>query len=203
MRELIAILRGIKPGEVSDIASAVIDAGFSQIEVPLNSPSPLDSIERLTQQFGDHAMIGAGTVLTPEQVNAVAQTGARLIVSPDANPAVIERSCALGMTSIPGVLTPTECFAALRAGAHALKIFPCAVIGPGGVAAIRAVLPPDTVLHAVGGANANDFSTWLNAGINGFGIGSALYKPGDTARQVGERAAQMVTAYDKALQAKS
>lgn len=199
MRKLVAILRGIRPGEAVDVGAALIEAGFSMIEVPLNSPEPLDSIARLAGAFGDRALIGAGTVLTPEQVDHVRGAGGRLVVSPNCEPQVIARTLEHGMVSMPGVFTPTECFAAIRAGAKALKLFPASLAGPDGLKAIKAVLPPDVEVFAVGGASAENFGDWLAAGAAGFGIGSALYRPGDDAATVGERARAIVAACDGAV----
>lgn len=198
MRKLVAILRGIRPDEAVDIGAALVEAGFSMIEVPLNSPDPLDSIARLADAFGDRALIGAGTVLTPDQVDHVRGAGGRLVVSPNCEPAVIARTLEHGMVSMPGVFTPTECFSAIRAGAKAIKLFPASLAGPDGLKAIKAVLPPDIEVFAVGGASAENFGDWLGAGAAGFGIGSALYKPGDTAATVAARARAIAAAYDGA-----
>lgn len=195
-RELIAILRGVQPNEAVDVARVLVEAGFTKIEVPLNSPEPIRSIGLIVDAFGDKALIGAGTVLTTEQVEAVAATGAKLIVSPNANPAVITRTRELGMQSYPGVLTPTECFSALEAGANGLKLFPADVLGASGVKAIGAVLPAGTQLYAVGGVGANNLQAWRKAGILGFGIGSSLYKPGVSLADLGQRAQELVNAYD-------
>jgi 2-dehydro-3-deoxyphosphogalactonate aldolase len=199
-RNLVAILRGLTPPEAPAIAAALIDAGVTQIEVPLNSPDPLVSIEALARTFGDRALIGAGTVLTPADVDAVAGAGGRLIVSPNTDPEVIARTLALGMVSMPGAFTATECFAAIKAGARTIKLFPASLIGPDGLKALGAVMPRDVALLAVGGASADNFKDWLAAGAAGFGIGSALYRPGDDAATVGARARAMVAAYDAALQ---
>lgn len=198
-RTIVAILRGVRPDEVVAIGEALIAAGITVIEVPLNSPQPLESIARLAKACGDRAEIGAGTVLTPSDVTDVAAAGGKLIVSPNCNPAVIAATKAAGLVSYPGVMTPTECFAALDAGADALKIFPGELVGAKGVKAMSAVLPTGTPIYAVGGVGADDFATWLAAGASGFGIGSALYKPGDTAEVVAEKAARMVAAYDAAV----
>jgi len=195
-RELIAILRGVKPEEAVEVASLLVEAGFSKIEVPLNSPEPIRSIGLIVDAFGDKALIGAGTVLTIAQVEAVASTGAKLVVSPNANSAVIARTRELGMSSYPGVLTPTECFSALEAGANGLKLFPADILGAGGVKAICAVLPTETQLYAVGGVATDNLQAWRNAGILGFGIGSSLYKPGIAMRDLQQRAEQLVSAYD-------
>jgi 2-dehydro-3-deoxyphosphogalactonate aldolase len=195
-RALIAILRGVRPDEVETIADALLEAGIDRIEVPLNSPDPLDSIARLARRHGDTALIGAGTVLTVQDVRGVREAGGRLVVSPDCNPEVIAATKAAGMQSWPGVMTPTECFAALRAGADGLKLFPASLVGPDGVKAIRAVLPETTELYAVGGAGPGNMAAWRRAGITGFGIGSALYRPGDSAAEVAAKAKAVVGAYD-------
>lgn len=195
-RPLIAILRGITPDEAVPITAALIDAGLTSIEVPLNSPNPYASIKAMAQEFGDRALIGAGTVLTVDQVAQVAQAGGKLVVSPNTDVAVIRATVAAGLQSWPGALTPTECFAALAAGATGLKIFPASIIGPEGVKAMRAVLPPKTDVYAVGGAGPSNFAAWRNAGATGFGIGSALYTPGLSVADVALRARALVAAWD-------
>ena len=197
-RPLIAILRGVTPDEAVPICAALIDAGITKIEVPLNSPDPFDSIKRMVDAHGQDALIGAGTVLTTDDVGRVAQMGGKLIVSPNCDQRVIVATKTAGMQSWPGVMTPTECFEALKWGADGLKIFPASLLGPEGIKAIRAVLPKGTQVYAVGGAGADNFATWMAASADGFGIGSALYKPGLSVAEVTARAKDMVAAYDEA-----
>jgi 2-dehydro-3-deoxyphosphogalactonate aldolase len=199
MREIIAILRGIRPDEAAPITMALIAAGITRIEVPLNSPQPLDSITRMRAVAGDRAVIGAGTVLSVADVADLVAIGAQMVVSPDCNPDVIAATKAAGLLSYPGVFTPTECFAALRAGADGLKIFPASQLGAAGLAAIAAVLPRGTRTYAVGGVGPQDFASWRAAGITGFGLGTALYRPGMSASDVAERACAVVAAYDAVL----
>ncbi|MDO6727014.1 2-dehydro-3-deoxy-6-phosphogalactonate aldolase [Cognatishimia sp. 1_MG-2023] len=198
-REVIAILRGVKPDEVVGICAEILEAGIDRIEVPLNSPQPFDSIAMIAKEFGDRALIGAGTVLTPENVQRVKDAGGELIVSPDACVPVIEKTKELGMQSFPGVVTPTEAFSALRAGADGLKIFPGDLLGIAGLKALRAVLPPETPVYAVGGAGPENFADWAAAGATGFGIGSGIYKAGMTAAEVRVKADAIVAAYDKVM----
>ena len=197
-RNIIAILRGITPGEVKGIGEALIEAGITTIEIPLNSPKPLESIALLAKAFGSVATFGAGTVLSVEDVRDVANAGGRIVVSPSFDAEVVRETKSLKMASWPGVLSPSECFAALKAGADGLKIFPCSVLGPAGVKAIRAVLPPETIIYAVGGAGPANFADWIAAGVNGFGIGTALYQPGHSAAQLRQAADDIVRAYDSA-----
>jgi 2-dehydro-3-deoxyphosphogalactonate aldolase len=198
-RNIIAILRGITPDEVEAHVDALIAAGVTVIEVPLNSPDPFDSIARTIARFGDQAKIGAGTVLEVSQVELLAGMGAKIVVSPNCDPAVIAATRANGMESWPGVFTPTECFTALKAGATGLKFFPATLIGPAGIAAIKAVMPKGTPLYAVGGAGADNFAEWIKAGASGFGIGTALYRPGQSVETTAANAAKIVAAYDAAL----
>lgn len=198
-REIIAILRGLTPNECIEITDALIENGITKIEVPLNSPDPFDSIARMVEHAGKAALIGAGTVLTTADVGRLADIGAQMVVSPDANPDVIRETKARGLLSYPGVLTPTECFSALRAGADGLKIFPAFKLGTDGLKAIRAVLPSQTPIYAVGGVGPSDFADWRKAGAQGFGIGTSLYTPGLSASEVGQRAKAMSEAYDTAF----
>jgi len=195
-RPIIAILRGLTPAEAEPVGEALIAAGIDRIEVPLNSPEPLRSVEILARRFGDRATIGAGTVLTAQQVRQVAEAGGRLIVSPNANPAVIAATRAAGLQAWPGIMTPTEAFAALEAGATGLKLFPAELVGPAGLKAMRAVLPPETRVCAVGGAAPDTFALWRRAGANGVGIGSALYAAGRPLPEIAASAARIVAAWE-------
>jgi len=196
-RHIIAILRGITPDEAVPVCTALVEAGITLIEVPLNSPSAVDSIGRGAKALSDRAEIGAGTVLTPEDVRAVAGAGGTFIVSPDTNVEVISETVRLGLKSYPGVFSPTDAFAAIRAGATGLKFFPAEVLGAKGIKAMKAVLPPALPLYAVGGANPDNFHEYFAAGCTGFGLGTYIFKPGMRAAEVSERAQLAVAAYDK------
>jgi 2-dehydro-3-deoxyphosphogalactonate aldolase len=195
-RHIIAILRGITPGETIAVCEALIASGITMIEVPLNSPDALTSIAMASNALGEQAAIGAGTVLTKKNVWAVSDAGGTFIVSPDTNKQVIEETVRLQMLSYPGVFTPTDAFRAIKAGATGLKFFPAEVLGPKGIKAMKAVLPPDMPVYAVGGANPDNFSEYFAAGCTGFGLGTYIYKPGMDAAQVAERGAAAVAAYD-------
>lgn len=193
---IVAILRGVKPDEILDIAAALVAAGIKGIEVPLNSPDPLESIGKLCDAFGDQALCGAGTVLSAQAVDDVASVGGRLIVTPNTDPEVIARAVALNLTAMPGFATPSEAFAAAKAGAKALKLFPAGTFGPGHIKAIKDVLPKDILVYAVGGVGAANLEPWRTAGVAGIGIGGELYRPGYTAEEVGQRATALVTAWN-------
>jgi len=180
---LVAIIRGVTPAEAADIASALYEGGIRIIEVPLNSPDPLASVRAIADALGERALIGAGTVLQPEQVAQVRDAGGRIVVSPNMNPAVIRATVEAGMVSLPGIFTPSEAFTALDAGAHALKLFPAEAASPKVVKAIRAVLPKGAHLLVVGGVTPDSMAGWLEAGADGFGLGSGVYKPGETSDQ--------------------
>jgi 2-dehydro-3-deoxyphosphogalactonate aldolase len=196
-RNLVAILRGLEPDVAVATAQAVLDAGVEAIEVPLNSPDPFRSIEAIAAALGPKALVGAGTVLEPEQVDALHGAGGRLLVSPNVSPPVLERAGRHGMVTMPGVFTPSEAFLALKAGASALKFFPASVLGPSGIAAIRAVLPKDAVVGAVGGVSDADFAAYAAVGVRTFGLGSSLFKPGMAPEEVGRRAAAAAAAWDE------
>ena len=191
---IVAILRGVKPDEVVAVAQAIFDAGVRAIEVPLNSPEPFISIANLATHFADRAIVGAGTVLTVEDVARCKAAGAQIIVSPNMNPDVIRATVAAGMISAPGCLTPTEAFAALEAGAYAIKLFPGELISAAAVKAMRAVLPKEAIVLVVGGVSADLISQYREAGANGFGIGGGIYRPGASPAQAGANAAHYVAA---------
>ncbi|MBV9811867.1 MAG: 2-dehydro-3-deoxy-6-phosphogalactonate aldolase, partial [Acetobacteraceae bacterium] len=185
---LIAILRGVRPDEVEGIAQALLDAGVAIVEVPLNSPDPLASIRLLARRFGARMLVGAGTVMTTAEVDAVADAGGTLLVTPHADGTVVRAAKARGMLACPGGFTPTEFFALLAAGADAVKLFPAEAASPAVLRGVRAVLPPGTMVLPVGGIAADNMAPWLAAGAAGFGIGSSIYKPGDTAEVVAGKA---------------
>jgi len=191
---LVAILRGIRPEDVIAVAAALEARGVAVIEVPLNSPDPLSSIAALADRFGDRLLIGAGTVLTEAQVAAVAAAGGRLIVTPHADPTVTRAAKQHGLLAVPGFFTPAEAFAMLAAGADALKLFPAEAGSPAMLRALRAVLPPATQILPVGGIDASNIPAWRRAGAAGFGIGSAIYQPGDSAATVDAKADRLVAA---------
>ena len=191
---LVAILRGVRPDEAEAIGDVLVGAGLLAIEVPLNSPEPLRSIEALARRLGDRALIGAGTVRRGTDVDAVADAGGRLIVTPHADAAVVRAAKARGLLAVPGFFTPAEAFALLDAGADALKLFPAEGSNPAALRGMRAVLPQGTMVLPVGGMDAGTLGPWRDAGATGFGIGSAIYKPGDTAEEVAEKARQLLTA---------
>ncbi|MDJ0276400.1 2-dehydro-3-deoxy-6-phosphogalactonate aldolase [Sphingomonas sp. 2R-10] len=193
---LVAILRGIQPHEVDAVGDALLDAGFTIVEVPLNSPDPYESIIRLSKRLDGYAAVGAGTVLTVEQVDRVEAAGGTLIISPNANPAVISAAAERGLVAMPGIATPTEAFAALDAGAAALKLFPAETASPAVMKAMRAVLPRDVRMLPVGGIVPSVLADWHQAGAAGYGLGSALYVPGMDAATVGERARAFVAAWN-------
>jgi 2-dehydro-3-deoxyphosphogalactonate aldolase len=191
---LVGIIRGVTPGEAVAIGEAIHQAGIRIIEVPLNSPDPLASIERLADALGDRALIGAGTVLQPEQVADVRRAGGRLIVSPNTHIPVVEAAEAAGLVSLPGYFTPSEAFAALRAGATGLKLFPAEAATPAVLKGQRAVLPKDVPVLVVGGVSPDNLSPWMEAGADGFGLGSGLYKPGQSPQETAEKARAYVAA---------
>lgn len=192
---LVAILRGLVPGEAVAVGTALVEAGFRCLEVPLNSPEPFESIRLLATALGDRALVGAGTVLDTASVDRVAQAGGRIVISPNCNVDVIRATKALGLASLPAFFTPSEAFAAIDAGADALKLFPAEIAGPVGLKAMRAVLPRDMAVLPVGGVDAAQFAAWRAAGASGFGIGSSLFAPGRAAAEVGARAKAMVAAW--------
>lgn len=194
-----AILRGIRPDEAMDIAAVLVEAGIRILEVPFNSPDPLDSIGAMQRAFGDVAMIGGGTVLSIEAVEALHGVGGRIMVTPNTDPAVIARGAELGLELLPGFMTPSEAFAAIKAGARRIKLFPAARLGPAYVKAVKDVLPKDVGVWAVGGTGADTIGEWLAGGCEGIGVGGALYRPGDDAATVGRRGSELVAAWKATL----
>ena len=197
-RNIIAILRGVKPKEVLDIAHVIVKAGISQVEVPLNSPSAFESIELLRDEFEGSIQFGAGTVTDIKQVEVLAKIGVNFIVSPNFNPDVVKATKKANILSYPGVITPTECFSAIHCGADGLKFFPASLIGEDNLIALKAILPEDIPLFMVGGVGPKNFSSWIKAGATGFGIGSGLYKAGESSEIVSKKAESIVLAYDEA-----
>ena len=200
-RNLVAILRGIKPEEIEGVVSVLVEAGFEAIEVPLNSPEPFVSIERARRLAPASCLIGAGTVLDVAQVDRLKDVGGNLLVTPNVEPAVIQRAVAHGMVTMPGVFTATEALLAAKSGAAALKFFPASALGPAGISAISAILPKGLPIGAVGGVSDADFAAYLKVGVTCFGLGSSLYKPGDRASAVAEKAKRTIAAYDVAVSA--
>jgi 2-dehydro-3-deoxyphosphogalactonate aldolase len=192
--KLIAILRGVTPAEAEPIAAALDAAGIAIVEVPLNSPEPLESIARLSRRFGDRLLIGAGTVMTARQVRDIAAAGGRLVVTPHADARITRAAKQHGLLAVPGFFTPAEAFAMLDAGADGLKLFPAEAAGPAVLRALRAVLPGGTMVLPVGGIDASNMAAWRGAGAAGFGIGSAIYKPGDSAETVAAKARTLLAA---------
>lgn len=192
---VVAILRGVAPDAVLPIGQALVDAGIRLIEVPFNSPDPTTSIRMLQEAFGDRAAIGAGTVLDVDAVEALVSTGGTILVTPNTDPAIIAKGVELGLEPMPGFVTPSEAFRAIAAGARRLKLFPAVALGPAYLKAVREVLPKHVRVWAVGGTDAGNFREWLAAGAEGIGVGGALYRPGDDAATVGERARAIVAAW--------
>jgi 2-dehydro-3-deoxyphosphogalactonate aldolase len=191
---LVAIIRGVTPVEAAEIGRALFEGGIRIIEVPLNSPDPFSSIERIAADLGHEALVGAGTVLEPADVQRVRDAGGRLVVSPNMNPAVVQATVRTGMVSCPGIFTPSEAFAALGCGAHALKLFPAEAASPAVVKAQRAVLPKDALLIVVGGVRPESIEGWLQSGADGFGLGSGVYKPGQSPDETLEKTRTYVAA---------
>ncbi len=189
---VVAIIRGVTPDEVIEIGQAIHEAGIGVIEVPLNSPEPFESIKRLSVDLGEDCIIGCGTLLTEQDAKRVAKVGGQVAVTPNIRPSVIKKCIQLGMVPMPGWATPTEAFAAYRAGARHLKLFPASSFGAGHITAVKAVLPNDAKILAVGGAGAHNAAEWINAGVDGFGIGSDIYKAGRPAEEVHQRCKQIV-----------
>jgi 2-dehydro-3-deoxyphosphogalactonate aldolase len=198
-RSLVAILRGIRPDETAGIVDALVETGFEAIEIPLNSPDPFRSIEIAAKRAPSGCLIGAGTVLTPTQVEELARAGGRLVVSPNVDTGVIRAASDRCMVTMPGVFTATEALLAASAGASALKFFPASVLGPSGINAIRAVLPKGLEIGAVGGVSERDFEAYAKMGIRTFGLGSSLYKPGAAAAEIAGKARAVISAYDAAF----
>lgn len=195
-RSLVAILRGLDPADAEAVGAAIFEAGIHALEVPLNSPDPFRSIAILARTLPDGALVGAGTVLAEDDVDRLAESGGRLLVSPNIDAAVMERAALHALVTMPGVFSPTEAFLAIRLGASALKFFPASVLGPGGIAAVRAVLPPDMPVGVVGGISEVDFPAYAKVGVRLFGLGSSLFRPGMSVADVASRARAAVRAWD-------
>ena len=197
-RKIIAILRGVKPNEVLEIASTIADNGITQIEIPMNSPDVFNSIQLLHDEMNDFVSVGAGTVTNTNQVKILEEIGIDFVVSPNFDPKVVEATKQANMLSFPGVITPTECFSALNCGADGLKFFPASLLGESNLVALKAVLPENIPLYMVGGVEPENFSSWFNAGATGFGIGSGIYKAGDSSQSVASKSELIVQSYDEA-----
>ena len=198
-RNIIAILRGIKPEEVLDIVHVIVDSGITQVEVPLNSPRAFESIELIRDEFKGSIQFGAGTVTDVEQVEILSRIGVDFIVSPNFEYSVVKATKEAGILSYPGVITPTECFSALNSGADGLKFFPASLLGEANLIAIKAVLPSEIPIYMVGGVGPENFSSWFKAGASGFGIGSGIYKAGESASAVAKKAESIILSYDESL----
>lgn len=197
-RNIIAILRGVRPDEVLEIAQTIADSGINQIEVPMNSPDVFDSIQLLHDEMKDFISVGAGTVTNIDQVKILEEIGIDFIVSPNFDPEVVAATKQANMISYPGVITPTECFSALKYGADGLKFFPATLLGEANLIALKAVLPENVPLYMVGGVGPENFSSWFEAGATGFGIGSGIYKAGDNSTSVARKSKLIVQSYDEA-----
>jgi 2-dehydro-3-deoxyphosphogalactonate aldolase len=195
-RDLVAIVRGLRPDDALAVAGALVEAGFEAVEIPLNSPKPFKSIEALAKEFGASILIGAGTVLTAKEVDRLADAGGRLLVSPNIDAGVMARARKHAMVTMPGVLTPTEALAALAEGASGLKFFPASVVGPAGIKAMSAVLPEDTIIGAVGGVSDLDFDLYSKHGIRVFGLGSSIFRPDMEVSEIAARARKTIAAWD-------
>jgi 2-dehydro-3-deoxyphosphogalactonate aldolase len=198
IRNIIAILRGVKPNEVLEIARTIAENGITQIEVPMNSPDVFNSIQLLHDEMKDFISVGAGTVTNTKQVKILEEIGIDFIVSPNFDSKVVEATKQANMLSFPGVITPTECFSALNCGADGLKFFPASLLGESNLAALKAVLPQNIPLYMVGGVGPENFSSWLSSGATGFGIGSGIYKAGDSSQSVASKSKLIVQSYDEA-----
>ena len=198
-RNIIAILRGIKPEEALDIVHVIVDSGITQVEVPLNSPRAFESIELIRDEFKGSIQFGAGTVTDVEQVEILSRIGVDFIVSPNFEYSVVKATKEAGILSYPGVITPTECFSALNSGADGLKFFPASLLGEANLIAIKAVLPFNIPIYMVGGVGPENFSSWFKAGASGFGIGSGIYKAGESASAVAKKAESIILSYDESL----